>query len=267
MIDTTCIKKQSGEDFIKTWFPAYGDRYKSGHHISAIKKVEELFSGKDITSDEWVVLRDIFSHAEVYHALNDAFHTNGNAGSFLKGYGAERIWRKAVLDKHKLISNVKKQDDHDLSAKGDFALTYKDKHRMLAEVKVVGDQPTYQHGTLKWSVDIGHRDKKMRKLPNGEMHPIKHIYRGEYDFIALNFYNLFGEHRWAYAACDDLPDQKIAADDPISQFPSGHFIKSSYSQPWPLEETFRTDLDWVLERVVKKRKEKEDEKMQELQKI
>jgi hypothetical protein len=181
----------------------------------------------------------------------------------IKGGGAERIYEVHVLSKTPEVSHFQKLNEKKCP---DYVIRYLEYSDLIVcEVKCLASRTikVLKDGTLEAKVNISHRDPRQVDFPCGGSANLLNIHKGEYDLLAINLFDLLGEHRWAYINAEDLeietkfPKSACYADLTEEQKASGFLLKNHQTVNWPLKAPWTMDFPAVLHSVMETKRGRE----------
>lgn len=137
--------------------------------------------------------------------LTELVDQNPSLRGILLGYVAEKKFHNAFLN-HPLISEIRKDDDHDRRKKGDRTIVYNGTS-VTIEVKSLQTNSVKNLGEDNWQgkAQVDASDSRLVHFPDGSNLKTTCLLRGEFDLLAINCF-AFGESwRFAFALNEELP--------------------------------------------------------------
>lgn len=181
----------------------------------------------------------------------------------IKGACAEWIWAQDVLSKTPEVSHFQKLNEKKCP---DYVIRYLEYSDLIVcEVKCLASRTikVLKDGTLEAKVNISHRDPRQVDFPCGGSANLLNIHKGEYDLLAINLFDLLGEHRWVYINAEDLaietkfPKSACYANLTEEQKASGFLLKNHQTVNWPLKDPWTMDFPAVLHSVMETKRGRE----------
>lgn len=192
--------------------------------------------------------------------LTDIIDQNPSLRGFMMGYVSESVLKKTHFTDERL-KNVRKDDDHDRSKKGDLTFEYRG-HEFKVEAKSLQTNSVKnENGLLFGKFQCDASDCRDILLPNNNTVNTTCLLVGEFDIVAVNLFAFNNEWKFAFAKNEDLPtvsrrSKKIGEDD--KQYLLSTLIPITY----PLQAPFVEDPFILLDELVEEKNAHKDIEMQ-----
>jgi len=165
------------------------------------------------------------------------------------GYVSEYKLRKMWFGDPR-FQDVKKEDDHDRTQKGDLWFTYQGV-RLSLEVKCLQTNTVKQIGeTYQGKFQCDASDRRQVILPNGDTLQTTCLLVGEFDLLAVGLFEFGQQWRFAFAKNSDLPRstwRHYTAEQRT------HLLASIMPITWPLQTPYEDTPFRLLEEIVREK--------------
>ncbi len=177
---------------------------------------------------------------------------NPSLRGILLGYVAEHKFRE-LIERHPLISETRKHDDHDRTRKSDRVIVYKDREFSVEVKSLQTNLIRERDGKWHGRAQVDASDRRTVVFPDGSRLETTLLLRGQFDILAVNCFAF--QERWdfAFALNRDLPCSTYRGYTPAQR---EHLIASLVPVTWPPEPPFVADPFPLVERLYRERKRK-----------
>ena len=151
------------------------------------------------------------------------------------------------------IENLYQPDNHARKEKGDLVFIYKNTE-IRVEVKSLQTHTirrTDEGWKAKFQCDAS--DRRKVTLPNGDELQTTCLLVGEFDLLAVNLFELFGQWKFAFAKNRDLPRSTYYKYTPEQR---EYLLATLMEMTWPLRPPFVADPFELLDEIVSEKKVK-----------
>jgi len=169
--------------------------------------------------------------------------SNPSLRGMILGYVAEKKFQDQFLHVPG-VEEVKKDDDHDRSRKGDRRIRYFGKE-FLIEVKSIQSNSVKKNpdGTYVGKAQVDASDSRNVVFPDGSELKTTCLLRDEFDILAVNLFAFTGKWDFVFIKNKDLPQNKFRK---YSEYQQSHLLPTSIPVTYPSEKPFENDLRVVL---------------------
>lgn len=183
---------------------------------------------------------------------------NPSLRSFVSGYCAEMKCGRIWFHNHPDISDLHKPDDHDRTASGDIAFTYRNQP-FTVEVKSLqtGSVKVRPDGTQTGTAQCDASDRRAITFPDGTVAETTCLLVGGFDILAVNTFAFDGQWRFLFAKNADLPRVSANAKGQGALTPAQRGLLLSTSIPivsGPPKFPFRDEPWSLMDEIVASRK-------------
>lgn len=175
---------------------------------------------------------------------------NPSLRGMMFGYVSEYMLRKVWFSDPR-FQDVRKEDDHDRTQKGDLWFTYKGT-RVSIEVKALQTHSVRGMGgafTGEFQCDAS--DRREVQLPNGERLQTTSLLVGEFDMLAVCLFAFGNQWRFAFAKNWDLPRPGVRSKKTAIQ--KEHLLASTMKISWPLQPPYEAEPFRLLDEIVREK--------------
>jgi len=173
--------------------------------------------------------------------LDEIVAANPSLRGMMLGYVREYKLRKIWFSDARL-TNVRKEDDHDRTQKGDLWFTYRGVD-IIVEVKSLQThtvKSTTEGYTGKFQCDAS--DRRLVVFPNGESVQTTCLRVGEFDLLAVGLFEFGQQWRFAFAKNLDLPHTRYKKYKVEWR---EHLLATMIDITLPLQSPFQAE-PWIL---------------------
>ena len=194
-----------------------------------------------------------------YDEINELLTNNPSLVSFVKGYAAELKFRNMYLVDHPDITHFYKPDDHDRVEKGDWIVTYKGE-RIGIEVKSLqkNNIKQFDDGTYYLMYQCDASDARPVLFDDGSSVHTTCLAVGEFDIVAVNLFDRYGEWQFAFCKNEDLQTNKGNNRGKVklyTDYQKENLLKTGQVVTDPLAPPYTDDLYTLMDDVIAKRRE------------
>ncbi len=181
--------------------------------------------------------------------LDEIITTNPSLRGMMLGYVSEYKLRHMWFSDPRFL-DVRKEDDHDRTQKGDLWFTYRGT-RLSLEVKSLQTHTVKQVGEAyqgKFQCDAS--DRRQVILPGGDTLQTTCLLVGEFDLLAVGLFEFGQQWRFAFAKNSDLPRstwRNYTAEQRI------HLLASIMPITWPLQPPYEEAPFRLLNAIVQEK--------------
>ena len=176
--------------------------------------------------------------------LSELVDQNPSLRGILIGYVAEKKLQDLLLARTS-VTEVRKDDDHDRTRKGDRRLTYKGRN-FIVEVKSIQTNSVKNLGNKQWTgrAQVDASDSRDVVFPDGTSLKTTCLLRGQFDVLAINCFAFGGQWRFAFALNSELPANTYRR---YTEYQRQHLLPTLITVDWPLRPPFKEDPNELLE--------------------
>jgi len=182
--------------------------------------------------------------------LTNLVDQNPSLRGMMLGYVAETKFHELFLN-HPEITEIKKDDDHDRSRKGDRRIIYR-KKTFIIEVKSLQTAMVKQLGKDEWAgkAQVDGSDKRTVEFPDGSELNTTLLLVGQFDLLAVNCFAFGEKWRFAFAKNKDLPTSTFKK---YTKEQRKQLIASLVPVTWPPKPPFTDNPFLLLDELAKKK--------------
>jgi hypothetical protein len=176
---------------------------------------------------------------------------------YMKGYAAEIPLEKYLLSIPG-VSKVKSPGDHDNSKRGDFLVTfYRQKFLIEAKSPDSGFNTRYDEEEQRWfsAAQVQCSGSRTTELPTGEEVKSSSCRRGQFDILAVNFFDFLGEWKFIFVRNSDLNGgsnvkglEKLTVEQA-----DYYFLAQSQPFTYPPQDPWYSDVEPLLKEMYTER--------------
>ncbi|HUY75216.1 MAG TPA: hypothetical protein VMV29_00485 [Ktedonobacterales bacterium] len=181
--------------------------------------------------------------------LDEIIAANPSLRGMMLGYVSEFKLRQIWFTDPR-FQDVRKEDDHDRTRKGDLWFTYQGV-RLSVEVKCLQTHKVKQAGESyqgKFQCDAS--DRREVILPNGEALQTTCLLVGEFDLLAVGLFEFGQQWRFAFAKNSSLPRSTWRNYTPEQR---AHLLASFMPITWPLQAPYETTPFQLLNEIIQEK--------------
>ena len=181
--------------------------------------------------------------------LSELIDQTPSLRGILIGYVAEKKLQNLLLA-HRSITEVRKDDDHDRTRRGDRRLTYNGR-TFIIEAKSIQTNSVKNLGNMRWSgrAQVDASDSRDVIFPNGSILKTTCLLRGQFDLLAVNCFAFGGQWRFAFALNSELPANTYRR---YTEYQHQHLLPTLITVDWPVQPPFTEDPIELLDILVAK---------------
>lgn len=185
-----------------------------------------------------------------FEELDEIITANPSLRGMVFGYVAERRIDTSWFDDER-ISDLTKHDDHLRAEKGDHAFAYRD-HPCKVETKSLqtATVKNLEDGSLWGQYQCDGSDKRTLHFHDGTTLATTLLRVGDFDIVAVNLFEFFGEWRFAFAKNQDLERSTFGR---YTDEQRENLIKSMQTITWPLRPPYRDEPWSLLDEIIEAR--------------
>ncbi len=182
--------------------------------------------------------------------LSETVENNPSLRGMILGYLAE-IKVHSYFTNNPHVTNMRKDNDHDRTKKGDLVISYKG-YEFKIEVKSLQTATIKGHSngkfTGKFQCDAS--DKRTIVLRDGSLFKTTCLKFGEFDILAVNLFQFQNKWDYGFILNENLPSSNY------KKYPTTvrkQLIKSLIPISWPLQRPFQSNPFVLLDELVQRK--------------
>ena len=182
--------------------------------------------------------------------LTDVVDRNPSLRGMLFGYVAEENLHQILLTS-RYVQDIRKDDDHDRRRKGDRVVTCADT-TLIVESKSLQTNTIrrLETGELAGKVQCDASDRRLVNFADGTRLNTTCLLTGEFDILVVNLFAFQDRWLFAFALNEDLPRSTYKG---YTAYQQSQLLATLIPVTWPVRHPFVTDVDQLLERLLRAR--------------